>query len=88
MEVLGYNQIIVIWIGERCMKRALEFLNKLPSVVLYILFIALLGCIVYAFPRLSFLIGSLFQYGMVIFFIFIAILCIIVAASSKHSNKL
>jgi hypothetical protein len=70
------------------MKKIGEFLNRLPSAILYILAIALIFCFAYAFPRLAFLTGFLFHYGLIIFFIFIAIVCVVASVSSKHSNKL
>ena len=50
------------------MKKFLEKIDKLPSIVSYVLILAVLAALVYSFPRFSFLLGSVFHYGLLIFF--------------------
>jgi hypothetical protein len=59
------------------MKKFLEVVLKLPAFVLYILFLILLGVFFFAFPRLAYLIGTVYIYGLYIFFGLLAVFLLI-----------
>lgn len=55
------------------MKRFFEAINRLPSFVLYVSLLILLGIFAFAFPRLSFIVGAVTVYGLYIFFGLLAV---------------
>lgn len=63
----GKTKPIVVKI-EKKQNRLLTFFNKLPAIVCYIIFLILLGLFAFYFPRLSLIVGYLYQYGIYAFF--------------------
>lgn len=53
-----------------------KWYEKIPHTVLYIGFVLALGLFVYCFPRLANVIGWIFENGLLVFFIVVALLCI------------
>lgn len=49
----------------------------IPPVLTYIILIACLGVLAFVFPRTSYILGSIYQYGIYILLAFIAVVIVI-----------